>query len=205
MEGGLIIKYSYRRFLRVETGKKSRSSTQSSKGNRRSQQTHRGRLHHKSCCAGLRAKRGFRVVASILRFEFGGQTERSSSGRVGSTSGLLMARIRESVPSYERGKRRRAGEEVTRDNRFQSTTVRVQVTFRTLSLIELTQESYDMGSDNNQGQPNQWIPEEILPGFRAFMTQFYWDCFGAASEILRALALGIGLEDENHIVQKTLW
>lgn len=59
-----------------------------------------------------------------------------------------------------------------------------------------------MGSDDNSDQPNQWIPEEVLPGFRDFMTRFYWDCFGAASEILRAIAVGIGLEDEDHLVRK---
>lgn len=58
-----------------------------------------------------------------------------------------------------------------------------------------------MGSDNNSDQPNQWIPEEILPGFHDFMMRFYWECFKAASDILRALALGIGLEDENHILK----
>lgn len=63
-------------------------------------------------------------------------------------------------------------------------------------------ESYDMGSDNNQDQPNQWIPHDVLPGFRDFMTRFYWECFDAASHVLRALAVGVGLEDEDHLVKK---
>lgn len=58
-----------------------------------------------------------------------------------------------------------------------------------------------MGSDDNSDQPNQWIPEEVLPRFREFMVRFYWDCFGASSEILRAIAVGIGLEDEDHLVR----
>ncbi|PGG99376.1 hypothetical protein AJ80_09372 [Polytolypa hystricis UAMH7299] len=57
-------------------------------------------------------------------------------------------------------------------------------------------ESYDIGSDQDVYQPNVWIPEETLPGFRAFMTEFYWECFAAASNILRAIAIGIGLEED---------
>ncbi|KAL1988275.1 hypothetical protein VTN96DRAFT_250 [Rasamsonia emersonii] len=75
---------------------------------------------------------------------------------------------------------------------------------RIKKLREITdcKESYDMGSDENKDQPNQWIPDEVLPGFRAFMTKFYWECFAAASDILRALAVGIGLEDEDHLLKK---
>ncbi|RAO65528.1 uncharacterized protein BHQ10_001540 [Talaromyces amestolkiae] len=73
---------------------------------------------------------------------------------------------------------------------------------RKLREVKDFKESYDMGSDNNSDQPNQWIPEEVLPGFRDFMTRFYWDCFGAASEVLRAIAVGIGLDDEDHLVRK---
>lgn len=58
-----------------------------------------------------------------------------------------------------------------------------------------------MGSENNPDQPNQWIPDEVLPGFRDFMNRFYWECFTAASDILRALAVGIGLEDADHILK----
>jgi isopenicillin N synthase-like dioxygenase len=59
-----------------------------------------------------------------------------------------------------------------------------------------------MGSDKNGDQPNQWLPDEVLPGFRAFMTRFYWDCFSVTSDIMRALAVGIGLEDEDHLLKK---
>ncbi len=60
------------------------------------------------------------------------------------------------------------------------------------------QESYEIGSESNQDQPNQWLPEHILPGFRNFTTEFYWECHRAAETILSAMALGIGLSDENH-------
>jgi isopenicillin N synthase-like dioxygenase len=62
------------------------------------------------------------------------------------------------------------------------------------------QESYEIGSDDNPDQPNIWLPSSVLPEFRPFMTSFYWTCFEAASKILRALALGIGL-DEDHLLK----
>lgn len=33
------------------------------------------------------------------------------------------------------------------------------------------------------------------------MISFYWECFKAASKILRAIALGIGLKDEDHLLK----
>ncbi|KAI1935652.1 hypothetical protein LOZ66_005192 [Ophidiomyces ophidiicola] len=62
-------------------------------------------------------------------------------------------------------------------------------------------ESYDMGSDENQMQSNVWIPEEMLPGFRKFMTQFYCDCFQVAKNILRAITLGIGIDDQDYLLK----
>ncbi|KAF3907190.1 hypothetical protein ABW21_db0208953 [Orbilia brochopaga] len=57
-------------------------------------------------------------------------------------------------------------------------------------------ESYDMGSEHNAEQPNVWPPPNLIPGFRGFMTGFYWTLAEFAREILRALALGIGLDEE---------
>ncbi|RYP15474.1 hypothetical protein DL765_005681 [Monosporascus sp. GIB2] len=61
-------------------------------------------------------------------------------------------------------------------------------------------ESYEIGSEDFELQPNVWLPEEVLPGFRSFMTQFYWTCFETAKELLRALALGVGLGDEDYFL-----
>ncbi|PGH12097.1 hypothetical protein AJ79_04496 [Helicocarpus griseus UAMH5409] len=70
-------------------------------------------------------------------------------------------------------------------------------------LREITdcKESYDMGSEEDNYQPNVWISENTLPGFRSFMVEFYWECFGVASDIFRAISLGIGLEDEDHLLK----
>lgn len=70
-----------------------------------------------------------------------------------------------------------------------------------LRQVQDCKESYEIGSEDLPEQPNQWLPEDVLPGFRAFMTGFYWSCFGAARELLRAIALGIGLEDEDFLLR----
>ena len=41
----------------------------------------------------------------------------------------------------------------------------------------------------------------MLPGFREFTTAFYWRCFDVAKELLRALALGLGLDDEEFFLR----
>ncbi|ODM22704.1 hypothetical protein SI65_00293 [Aspergillus cristatus] len=63
-------------------------------------------------------------------------------------------------------------------------------------------EMYDMGSETNPHQPNQWLPEDTLPGFRDFMNQFYWECSRVADEVLRAIAIGLDLEDEAYLAKK---
>ena len=56
-------------------------------------------------------------------------------------------------------------------------------------------ESYEIGSEANASQPNIWLPEDVLPGFRSFTTQFYWSCNEVAQSILRCISLGLGLQD----------
>ena len=62
-------------------------------------------------------------------------------------------------------------------------------------------ESYEIGSEQDSDMPNVWPPDEVLPEWRPFMTDFYWVCWEASKRILRALALGIGLEDEDHLLK----
>jgi isopenicillin N synthase-like dioxygenase len=61
-------------------------------------------------------------------------------------------------------------------------------------------ESYEIGSEDNLDQPNVWLPEPILPGYREFMNNFYWQLYDVSKIILKALALGIGL-DEDHLLK----
>ncbi|KIW27546.1 uncharacterized protein PV07_07274 [Cladophialophora immunda] len=68
-----------------------------------------------------------------------------------------------------------------------------------VSLLRQTtdlKESYEIGSEENTEQPNVWLPEDVLPGFRSFTTKFYWECSGVAQSILSAMALGLGLDED---------
>lgn len=56
-------------------------------------------------------------------------------------------------------------------------------------------ESYEVGSEGNAEQPNVWLPEDILSGFKESMSEFYWRCNEVAQVVLRTLALGLGLKD----------
>ncbi|KAI1098913.1 thymine dioxygenase [Jackrogersella minutella] len=67
--------------------------------------------------------------------------------------------------------------------------------------ISDVKESYEIGSEESELQPNVWLPEDVLPGFREFAMQFYWKCFEAAKQLLRALAIGVGLEDEDFFLR----
>ena len=69
------------------------------------------------------------------------------------------------------------------------------------SVLMASQESYEIGSEENHEQPNVWLPEHILPGFRDFTIKFYWECFKVSSSILKAMAIGIGLEDEDFLLK----
>ncbi|KAK8109819.1 hypothetical protein PG999_007956 [Apiospora kogelbergensis] len=62
-------------------------------------------------------------------------------------------------------------------------------------------ESYEIGSDEFESQPNVWLPEDVLPGFRDFMTAFYWKCFGAGKDVLSALALGLDLDNDQYFLR----
>ncbi|KAG0282377.1 hypothetical protein BGZ96_000539 [Linnemannia gamsii] len=65
-----------------------------------------------------------------------------------------------------------------------------------LRAVQDFKESYEVGSENNTDQPNVWPPNDVYPEWRPTMQRFYWTCFEAAKTILRALALGIGLQEE---------
>lgn len=71
-----------------------------------------------------------------------------------------------------------------------------EVAVRKLREVQDVKESYEVGSELNPDMPNIWPPEEVLPEWRPFMTKFYWTCFEAAKTVLKALALGIGLEED---------
>ncbi|KAF2458471.1 hypothetical protein BDY21DRAFT_410360 [Lineolata rhizophorae] len=55
-------------------------------------------------------------------------------------------------------------------------------------------ESYEIGNEEDEMQPNIWIPEEVLPGFRDFMNAFFGSCTSLTGSILHSLALALSLE-----------
>ena len=69
---------------------------------------------------------------------------------------------------------------------------------KSLRSVSDVKESYEIGSQWNKDQPNVWLPDGVLPGFREFMQDFYWECHAAAQTILSAMAVGLGLPNENH-------
>ncbi|GKT45001.1 2-oxoglutarate-dependent dioxygenase gloF [Colletotrichum spaethianum] len=57
-------------------------------------------------------------------------------------------------------------------------------------------ESYEIGREDDDHLPNIWIPEESLPGFRSFFNNFYEVCYQLELHLLRAMALGMGLNED---------
>lgn len=70
------------------------------------------------------------------------------------------------------------------------------------ALTNPDQESYEIGSEKNSAQQNIWLPEDVLPGFRSFMTEFYWKLDTPARRILEAISLALGLTEaeENYLL-----
>ncbi|KAK2627770.1 hypothetical protein QTJ16_002416 [Diplocarpon rosae] len=62
-------------------------------------------------------------------------------------------------------------------------------------------ESYGMGSDQNHEQPNVWLEDCILPGFRDFCLKFYAECWKTSKLILQALALGLELPHADYLLK----
>jgi isopenicillin N synthase-like dioxygenase len=56
-------------------------------------------------------------------------------------------------------------------------------------------ESFDIGCESDQITPNIWLPDEVLPGFRNFNLALFDSLHESAMQILRLLALGMGLDE----------
>lgn len=57
------------------------------------------------------------------------------------------------------------------------------------------QESYEIGSEQDDQQQNIWLPDDVLPGFRANMTCLYERLAGVGKVLLSAIGVGLGLDD----------
>ncbi|KEF54470.1 uncharacterized protein A1O9_09637 [Exophiala aquamarina CBS 119918] len=56
-------------------------------------------------------------------------------------------------------------------------------------------ESFELGREDDERTPNIWPPEEVLPGFRDFFNRFFETCYKIELDLLRAIALGMGLPE----------
>ncbi|KAF8169530.1 Clavaminate synthase-like protein [Pholiota molesta] len=57
-------------------------------------------------------------------------------------------------------------------------------------------ESFEVGRADDEGIPNIWYPDGILPGFKEACLDFYSTMDELQGKILKALALGFGLSEE---------
>ncbi|CAF9912755.1 MAG: hypothetical protein GOMPHAMPRED_007761 [Gomphillus americanus] len=56
-------------------------------------------------------------------------------------------------------------------------------------------ESFEVGSEDNKGDYNIWLLEEVLPGFRSFSIELYWELNKLCMLLLDAFCSGLGLTD----------
>ena len=54
-------------------------------------------------------------------------------------------------------------------------------------------ESFESGNTTDTSQPNIWLPESSLPGFRSFMESFFTDCSTLVHRILSALSTALSV------------
>ncbi|KAK5312593.1 hypothetical protein LTR93_011255 [Exophiala xenobiotica] len=77
----------------------------------------------------------------------------------------------------------------------------VQMVYDAESIADLRKtpdfkESFELGREDDEHTPNIWFPDEVLPGFRAFMTHFFGVCYTIELDLLRAIALGMDLPEQ---------
>ncbi|KAJ7216337.1 thymine dioxygenase [Mycena pura] len=57
-------------------------------------------------------------------------------------------------------------------------------------------EHFECGHEGNDGMPNIWLPDGVLPGFRETCLEFYRVCHSIELEICRALAVALRLPED---------
>ncbi|KAM5482566.1 hypothetical protein McanCB56680_003522 [Microsporum canis] len=64
-----------------------------------------------------------------------------------------------------------------------------------LRKIPDVKESFEMGREDDEITPNIWLPESTIPGFRAFFNDFFQINHGVGQDILRAVTIGMDLDE----------
>jgi isopenicillin N synthase-like dioxygenase len=65
-------------------------------------------------------------------------------------------------------------------------------------VLTRSQESYEIGSEYDDQQQNIWLPDDVLPQFRSYMTSLYERLAGVGTAVLGAIGVGLGLDAEAH-------
>ena len=55
------------------------------------------------------------------------------------------------------------------------------------------------GNEQEKEKMNVWLPDEELPGFKAYAVGFFQECAGLSKKLLKALAIGMKL-DANYLL-----
>ncbi|KAI0803806.1 oxidoreductase-like protein [Xylaria sp. FL0064] len=65
---------------------------------------------------------------------------------------------------------------------------------KNLRKISDFKESYEIGSEYDPVQQNIWLPEDVLPNFRSYMTGLYQKLCAVSKMVLHAIAIGLDLD-----------
>ncbi|KAH7162504.1 hypothetical protein B0J13DRAFT_517764 [Dactylonectria estremocensis] len=57
-------------------------------------------------------------------------------------------------------------------------------------------ESFEIGREGEEGMPNQWPKDSAVAGFKTDMLAFFGQCKELHVEVMRAIAVGMGLDEE---------
>ncbi|OTA57163.1 Clavaminate synthase-like protein [Hypoxylon sp. EC38] len=69
---------------------------------------------------------------------------------------------------------------------------------RELRKISDFKESYEIGSEDDPVQQNIWLPNDVLPNFRNYMTALYQKLARVSGILLEAIGIGLGLNSEEN-------
>ncbi|KAH8884140.1 oxidoreductase-like protein [Thozetella sp. PMI_491] len=69
---------------------------------------------------------------------------------------------------------------------------------KSLRKISDFKESYEIGSESDTEQQNIWLPEEVLPDFRAYMSALYERLAGVSKTVLDAIGVGLELDGADY-------
>jgi len=65
-----------------------------------------------------------------------------------------------------------------------------------LRAVPDVKESFESGREDDPDMPNVWLPDDVLPGFKEACLDFYWTLYKIELLVLRALSLGLGLNED---------